>query len=292
MLRAIVALGLLVALASTGRSVTDPSETEKKTPEKKETLSCAEIFCGVGRECVDAYGEPYCDCVEKCRDPSAAVCGSDGNTYPSECELHRTSCLNNRQIEVVANMTCEEESDAVAEILDRMQQKKEMPTPLVCLEQDRDRIRTALIDWLVEEELALKVEGISYKGLLKQYFDILDNNKDGGIDTMEFMSLLEKNETVSDILSTDQHSNPILRGLCIDSLIQVTDINSDYKLTFTEFHKCLDPDFTPPKARCELEGIRFKDGQVVAVSCNTCKCACGNWVCTSLDCKEDKKVTA
>jgi len=257
---------------------------------EKVKLTCAEIFCGVGRECVDSFGEPFCDCVEKCRDEKSAVCGSDGNSYESECELHRAACVNNHQIEVVANMTCEEESDAVANILDEMNQEKELPTPLVCLEQDRNRIRNSLIDWLMQEEEDLKVDKISYKGLLKNYFDILDNNKDGGIDTMEFMKLLEKNETVSDILSTDQHANPILRGLCIDSLIQVTDMNNDYKLTFAEFHQCLNPDFVPIKTRCELEGIRFKDGQVVAVNCNTCKCACGNWVCTSLECNDKKKI--
>jgi hypothetical protein len=235
MYRQIVLLGFLVALTGAGRSVTAPEG-------EKEALSCAEIFCGVGRECVDTLGDPYCDCVEKCRDPKSEVCGSDGKTYESECELHRTACLNNHQIEIVANMTCEQETDAVAEILDKMNEKKEMPTPLVCLEQDRDRIRAALIDWLVLEETSMKVEGISYKGLLKQYFDSLDSNNDGGVDTMEFMKLLEKNETVSDVLSTDQHSNPILRGLCIDSLIQVTDVNSDYRLTFTEFHRCLDPE--------------------------------------------------
>jgi len=256
---------------------------------KNEKLTCAEIFCGVGRECVDTLGEPFCDCVEKCKDKKSSVCGSDGVSYDSECELYRAACVNNQQIEIVSNMTCEEESDAVADILNEMNEKKEMPTPLVCLEQDRDRIRMALIDWLIKEEEGMKIEGISYKGLLKNYFDLLDTNKDMGIDTMEFMKLLEKNETVTDVLSTDQHANPILRGLCIDSLIQVTDINSDYKLTFAEFHKCLDPDFKPPKTRCELEGIRFKDGQVVAVNCNTCKCACGNWVCTSLECDEKEK---
>lgn len=48
-------------------------------------------------------------------------------------------------------------------------------------------------------------------------------------------------------LSTDTYSNPILRGLCLSELMAITDVNSDYKLEFDEFHKCLHPSFYPPK---------------------------------------------
>ena len=49
----------------------------------------------------------------------------------------------------------------------------------------------------------------------------------------------------SQILTKDKHTNPLLRGLCADALIAITDINSDYMLNFEEFTKCLDPSKFP-----------------------------------------------
>ena len=67
------------------------------------------------------------------------------------------------------------------------------------MEKDRNLIRQATIDWLKGQELDLAIEKISYKGLLKQYFDILDEDEDGALDTMEFMKLLERNETITEV---------------------------------------------------------------------------------------------
>ena len=35
--------------------------------------------------------------------------------------------------------------------------------------------------------------------------------------------------------------NPVLQSLCADELISVSDDDSDWKLSFVEFEKCLDP---------------------------------------------------
>lgn len=37
------------------------------------------------------------------------------------------------------------------------------------------------------------------------------------------------------------------RGLCVDALIELSDENADWKLSFNEFLKCLSPSFNPPE---------------------------------------------
>lgn len=64
---------------------------------------CKGWHCGPGRECkvrpVDLT--PECGCIQECFDDPEQVCGSDGQTYRSECGLHRTACLlKDRQLEV------------------------------------------------------------------------------------------------------------------------------------------------------------------------------------------------
>lgn len=45
------------------------------------------------------------------------------------------------------------------------------------------------------------------------------------------------------------HFSPVFcfRGLCVDALIELSDENADWKLSFQEFLKCLNPAFNPPE---------------------------------------------
>nr|AAP92604.1 Ab2-379 [Rattus norvegicus] len=74
------------------------------------------------------------------------------------------------------------------------------------------------------------------------------------------------------------------RGLCVDALIELSDENADWKLSFQEFLKCLNPSFNPPEKKCALEDETYADGAETEVDCNRCVCSCGHWVCTAMTC--------
>lgn len=40
---------------------------------------------------------------------------------------------------------------------------------------------------------------------------------------------------------------PVPRSLCVDALIELSDENADWKLSFDEFLNCLKPSFNPPE---------------------------------------------
>ncbi|KAM9447761.1 follistatin-related protein 1-like isoform 2-T3 [Salvelinus alpinus] len=88
----------------------------------------------------------------------------------------------------------------------------------------------------------------------------------------------------------DQESNKLLRSLCVDALIEMSDENTDWKLSFDEFLNCLKPGFNPPEKKCALEDETYKDGAETQVECNRCVCACGNWVCTAMTCNDKTAV--
>uniref|UniRef100_A0A8C5THV0 Kazal-like domain-containing protein n=1 Tax=Malurus cyaneus samueli TaxID=2593467 RepID=A0A8C5THV0_9PASS len=49
-----------------------------------------------------------CVCPTECVPSAQPVCGSDGNTYGSECELHVRACTQQRDIVVAAQGPCSE----------------------------------------------------------------------------------------------------------------------------------------------------------------------------------------
>ncbi|XP_044740905.1 agrin-like isoform X2 [Chrysoperla carnea] len=72
--------------------------------------SCKELNCHFGAICTDRRGLAICECHSECDNetPGAqqVVCGSDGQTYESECQLRLVACRHQRDIVVYAFGPC------------------------------------------------------------------------------------------------------------------------------------------------------------------------------------------
>lgn len=261
-----------------------------------EKTTCENMFCAEGQECVEKKTGAECECIDKCGQEYSPVCGSNGthmSTYDNRCEMLRASCLledsEDRSITFVAASTCQKVLQKDNEKTKAIEMDSSKPKPVVCMQNERNKLRNAIIEWItsrVEEE----VEHMSYKGLLWKYFNMFDGDGDNKLDTMEFVKLVEKDLTMAEAPFKGSKSNPLIRGLCSSELIAIVDVNSNYKLEFAEFRKCLDPAFHPAHEKCELNGKMYEDGSEVPFKCNTCQCACGHWVCTRLSCNKDNSV--
>lgn len=284
-------LVVTLAIIAIATCVSDAAKSDN-TVISIENESCDTVFCSMGKECVMEKKKPICACIEKCQGRGTPVCGSIGSqlyTYKSECHLYKEACeRENVTITLVADKSCDSvkmEEQKASKTIERDEKKAK---PVVCREKDRDGVRKAIIKW-ISGKLNSKVDSVSYKGILLKYFFSLDLDNDKKIDTMEFMKLLEEDDSITEILGASR-KNRIAKGLCSTELIATTDKDSDYKLGFEEFHQCLDPEFEPPNEKCELVGVQYDDGEDVPAECgNICKCACGHWVCTQKECPQGSK---
>ncbi|XP_041362870.1 uncharacterized protein LOC121378659 [Gigantopelta aegis] len=88
----------------------------KKEPVYLESIpleKCSEDFdCRMGRLC----HKGTCVCLDNsgCRGHYKPVCGSDGQWYPSHCELHRTACVRRDHIKIDHRDTCLNSQDKSA----------------------------------------------------------------------------------------------------------------------------------------------------------------------------------
>ncbi|XP_013378869.1 follistatin-related protein 1-like [Lingula anatina] len=168
--------------------------------------------------------------------------------------------------------------------------------PLVCYQLERDSLRQLLIDWFktkVEDE-GWFYKGKNYTEVLIENFHACDKNQNNKLSAVEFLECVERNDTVRNHgkgAAGGSHAH-IIRGLCVDALIIMSDEDSDWQLDLEEFRQCMDPVYSPPTKKCSLEDKMYIDGAEVNVDCNICVCACGNWVCTASSCKTDLKKIA
>jgi len=280
-------LVLTLALVGIATCLVDRSQDDVDVVEA-ENQSCDTVFCSMGKECVMENGKPDCACIERCVGRPSPVCGSIGHnliTYKSECHLYKDDCeRENVTITKVSDKPCDVMKQEDHEISDKIEKDKKKVKPVVCMENDRNKVRQAIIEW-ISAKLKFKPDSVSYKGIIMKYFFSLDLNNDKTIDTAEFTELIEKDPSITKVLDRGNRDSRELKGLCSNELIAIADKNSDYKLGFEEFYTCLDPTFKPKKEMCELGGDVYEDGQDVPAECgNSCKCSCGLWVCTAAPC--------
>ncbi|XP_056147406.1 follistatin-related protein 1-like [Lampris incognitus] len=257
------------------------SASVSSSPLAKDQSVCANTFCGAGRECVSTErGEPVCRCVQQCDGSEHWVCGSDDRSYRNHCELHREACVSKTKIHLSHRGRCPEKPT------------KTDVSPIVCYLTDRDWLRNKVIHWIQEEAVSehWSSNRSSVDDLLLKYFQMYDNG-DSQLDSKEFMSFLKHNETALNFTHSNYVENDLLlRSLCVDALIELSDENADWKLSFAEFINCLTPTYQPPERKCALEDKVFEDGAETHMECNKCVCACGSWVCTALTCDGEQQV--
>ncbi|KAM3606274.1 uncharacterized protein V6R79_013575 [Siganus canaliculatus] len=269
----IIALLLLTFLLSPPPASSSPLVTDESV--------CARTACGAGRECVSTdRGEPVCRCLQRCDDTEHWVCGSNGKSYRNHCELHRDACVTHTKIHAEHKGRC----------LDKP--AKTDVSPMVCFLSDRDWLRERVIQWIQDEVQSgnQSSNASSADELLHVYFKTYDDG-DSELDSKEFLSFLKHNDTALNLtFSNTSETNMLLRSLCVDALIELSDENADWKLSLTEFTNCLTPSYHPYQRKCALEDEVFEDGAETRMECNKCVCACGNWVCTALTCTGEHRV--
>ncbi|XP_061623301.1 agrin isoform X4 [Phyllopteryx taeniolatus] len=69
---------------------------------------CLDKVCHHGAVCVVRNDEPVCECLEACPQTSDPVCGSDGSSYGSPCEMRAMGCALQKDIHIQHKGPCDE----------------------------------------------------------------------------------------------------------------------------------------------------------------------------------------
>ncbi|XP_054637122.1 agrin isoform X1 [Dunckerocampus dactyliophorus] len=69
---------------------------------------CMDKVCNHGAVCVVKNNEPVCECPEACPQTSDPVCGSDGHSYGSPCEMRAMGCALQKAIHIQHKGPCDE----------------------------------------------------------------------------------------------------------------------------------------------------------------------------------------
>src|SRR6218665_3132 len=69
--------------------------------------ACNQFSCPNGMQCaIDERHNPVCVCAKTCPYSTDIVCGTDGRTYGSECELFKEACASANNIRVAYKGYC------------------------------------------------------------------------------------------------------------------------------------------------------------------------------------------
>nr|XP_054602129.1 agrin isoform X4 [Nothobranchius furzeri] len=69
---------------------------------------CVNKVCDYGALCVVKNAEPVCECLEACPQTPDPVCGSDGQSYGSPCEMRAMGCALQKAIHIQHRGPCDE----------------------------------------------------------------------------------------------------------------------------------------------------------------------------------------
>ncbi|XP_071957929.1 follistatin-related protein 1-like [Antedon mediterranea] len=274
-----IGITLSVATKKDARSERSKSDTDKKrllkNPNRAQKLACRGVDCSPGRQCaLDDEGQVTCICIQKCSKNDRPICASNGQTFRNKCEMHRYACIAGIHLSKNHSKPClPSESEPEARVMKFR--------PIVCYEKDRDTIHEKILEWI---DLMVAETAKDKFAIIKDTFMTFDRDFDGALNSAEFQTLIETNQDVSvvkNITDPDEQDASLIRGLCVDALIESADVDKDWKLNIGELSSCLQTEFTPLKRKCSLDDKEYDDGNAVQKKCNVCVCACGSWVCTA-----------
>uniref|UniRef100_A0A8C1I0U8 Agrin n=1 Tax=Cyprinus carpio carpio TaxID=630221 RepID=A0A8C1I0U8_CYPCA len=69
---------------------------------------CLKKTCEFGAVCVVKNSEPVCECSDACPQDQDPVCGSDGHTYSSSCQMKAMGCALQKKIQMQHKGPCDE----------------------------------------------------------------------------------------------------------------------------------------------------------------------------------------
>jgi agrin len=73
----------------------------------KQVTACDGFSCPNGTQCaIDERKGPVCVCLDKCSNATGEICGTDGRTYGSECELYGQACNSATSIRIAYKGYC------------------------------------------------------------------------------------------------------------------------------------------------------------------------------------------